>query len=171
MALFNHVRDLRPFMPSESEEIIIQFYIQREKFALSKDSISMDQRQYGALVRLSYAFAKLLFKHTVDEECVNLAIGIYKKSVESFGISLEAGGSTAESSPWFVTNKDNKMNAFKKIFHKLKETTEHVFRDELVYAMAQLKQWKGEGDAHSFLNVEHSKGHITENNGEIKLVD
>lgn len=170
-AFFNYVRELRPNLPPESEEFIIQFYIQREKFALSKDSISMDQRQYGALIRLSYAFAKLLFKHTVDEECVNLAIGIYKRSVASFGIALEAGGSTAEASPWFVTDKDSKDKAFKKIFNQLEDKNHHVFREELVYAMSQIKQWKSEGDAHSYLNVAHSKGHITENNGEIKLVD
>jgi len=170
-AFFNYVRASTPKMPPESEEHIIQFYIKREEFQLGRDSISMDQRQYGALIRLSYAFAKLLFKHTVDEQCVNLAIKIYKESVESFGIKLEAGGSTVEASPWFVNEKDKKDIAFRKVFNRLKEENTHVYRDELVYAMVQLKQWKSEGDAHSYLNVAHSKNEIIENNGEIKLVD
>ena len=170
-SFFNYIRPLKPVLPISSEEKILDFFAKREKFKLGRDSIPMDWRQYEALVRISFAFAKLLLKHTVDEECVERTIDIFKKSIESFGISLEDGGSTAEASPWFVTNKDNKERAFRKIFQKLRSDNEHVFRDELVYAMSQLKQWKGEGSAHSFLNVEHSKGRITENNGEIKLVD
>ncbi len=33
------------------------------------------------------------------------------------------------------------------------------------------KEYKSEGDAHSYLNVAHTKGDIIENDGEIKLVD
>ncbi len=170
-AFFNYIRPLKPTLPTSSEEKILDFFAKREKFKLGRDSIPMDWRQYEALVRISFAFAKLLLKPFVDEECVERTIDIFKKSIESFGIKLEDGGSTAEASPWFVHEKDKKDIAFRKVFNKLKQENTHVYRDELVYAMSQLKQWKSEGDAHSYLNVAHTKGDIIENDGEIKLVD
>jgi len=157
-AFFNEVRDNKPKLTPESEEILIQFYIKREEFQLSRDSISMDQRQYGALIRIAYAFGKLLFKHTVDEECVNLAISIYKKSVESFGVSLESGGSIAEGSKFFISPKEGKDRAFRTIFKKLQDKNGMVFREELVEAMKEQKQWKSLDHAHSFINLIHSKG-------------
>ncbi len=132
----------------------------------------MDWRQYEALVRLSYAFAKLLLKPTVDEECVNRAIDIFKKAVASFGISLEDGGSIAEASKWFVRPKDKADMALNKTYKRMKEENGDVFRDELVLEMAKLPQWKSEDHAHSTLNTWHVKGRLIEKpNGSIILVD
>ena len=171
-AFFNHVRELKPKLPPESEEHLIQFYIKREKFGLDKDSISMDQRQYGALIRLSYAFAKLLFKHTVDEECVKLAIDIFKQSVSSFGITLEEGGSTAEGSRFFITNKDNKDSAFKKLFARMKSEKNDVFEKELIEEMVKLKQWNTKDTAESYIKNQYDKGRVSINKtGRVVLVD
>ena len=171
-AYFNYIRELKPVFPEESEEKILEFFSKREKFQLGRDSIPMDWRQYEALGRLSYAFAKLLLKHTVDEECVNRSIDIFKKAVESFGISLEAGGSTAESSKWFVSTKESKERAFRTIFKKIEESNGMVFREDLVEEMSKIKQWKSKEHAHSTINIMHSRGEIIEKqNGEFKLVD
>ncbi len=171
-AYFNYIRDLTPILPEESELRILDFFSKREKFQISRDSIPMDWRQYEALVRLSYAFAKLLLKHTVDEECVNRAVDIFKKAVASFGISLEDGGSIAEASKWFVHPRDKADMALNKTFKRLKEEKGEVFRDELVLEMTKLPQWKSEDHAHSTLNTWHLKGRLIEKpNGSIVLVD
>ena len=171
-AYFNYIRELTPILPEESEEKILDFFAKREKFQISRDSIPMDWRQYEALVRLSYAFAKLLLKHTVDEECVNRSIDIFKKAVASFGISLEDGGSIAEASKWFVRPKDKADMALNKTYKRMKEENGDVFRDELVLEMAKLPQWKSEDHAHSTLNTWHLKGRLIEKpNGSIVLVD
>jgi len=172
MSYFNYIRELTPKLPEESEEKILDFFAKREKFQISRDSIPMDWRQYEALVRLSYAFAKLLLKHTVDEECVNRSIDIFKKAVASFGISLEDGGSIAEASKWFVHPKDKADMALNKTFKRMKEEKGEVFRDELVLEMTKLPQWKSEDHAHSTLNIWHVKGRLIEKpNGSIVLVD
>jgi replicative DNA helicase Mcm len=171
-ALFNYVRELKPKLPSESEEYIIQFYVKREKFQLGKDSISMDRRQYGALIRLSYAFAKLLFKHTVDEECVKLAIDLYKKSVASFGISLEEGGSLTESSKGLRKYTENRDQAFRRVFRELEKTAKEVYRDDLIVEMVKEKYWKHEDQANVTINILHQRGQIIEkSNGIMKLVN
>ncbi len=171
-AYFNYIRELKPILTEEFEEKILDFFVKREKFQISRDSIPMDWRQYEALVRLSYAFAKLLLKPTVDEECVNRSIDIFKKAVASFGISLEDGGSLAEASKWFVNPKDKADMALNKTFKRMKEEKGDVFRDELVLEMTKLPQWKSEDHAHSTLNTWHVKGRLIEKpNGSIVLVD
>jgi len=169
---FNYIRELKPIMPSESEQKILNFFSQREKFHLGRDSIPMDWRQYEALIRLSNAFAKLLLKHTVDEECVQRAINIFKSSVASFGISLEEGGSTAEASKWFVNPRDSKEKAFRILFKKVKAEKGMVFRDELAEELSKTKQWKSFDEAQSYITLMHTKTIIIEQpNGELKLVD
>ncbi len=171
-AYFNYIRESKPTLPVESEKKLLDFFAKREKFQLGRDSIPMDWRQYEALVRLSFAFAKLLLKPTVDSECVERTIDIFKKSIESFGISLEDGGSLAESSKWFVNPKDKADIALVKIFKKLEEVSGDVFRDDLVIEMVKANQWKSEDHANSTLNSWHVKGRLIEKqNGSIKLVD
>jgi len=170
-AYFNYIRELKPILPVESEEKLLDFFAKREKFQLGRDSIPMDWRQYEALVRISFAFAKLLLKHTVDEECVNRTIAIFRKSIESFGISLEDGGSLSESSKWFVHPKDKADMALIKTFKQMEEKGE-VFRDDLIIEMVKLSQWKSEEHANSTLNSWHVRGRLIEKpNGSIKLVD
>jgi len=169
---FNYIRDLKPTMPPESEQKILNFFSQREKFQLGRDSIPMDWRQYEALIRISFAFAKLLLKHTVDEECVQRAINIFKSSVASFGITLEEGGSTAEASKWYTSPKDSKEKAFRILLMKLKEIKGMVFRDELADELAKVKQWKSVDEAQSYITLMHTKDIILEQpNGELKLID
>lgn len=170
-AYFNYIRELKPILPVESEEKLLDFFAKREKFQLGRDSIPMDWRQYEALVRISFAFAKLLLKHTVDEECVNRTIAIFRKSIESFGISLEDGGSLSESSKWFVHPKDKADMALIKTFKQMEEKGE-VFRDDLIIELVKLSQWKSEEHVNSTLNSWHVKGRLIEKpNGSIKLVD
>ncbi len=169
----NYVRELEPSISLETERTLRDFYVKRERYQTDEESLSMDQRQYGALVRISHAFAKMLFKPMVDEECVNLAIDLYKKCIASFGISLEEGGSISEGSKGLRKYIENKDQSFRRIFRKLEEDAGAVFREELVEEMIkERRHWKSEEHAHSYINISHARSSIIEkSNGELKLVD
>lgn len=171
-AYCNYVRDLKPTIPKEIELMLKAFYVKREIYQTDEESLSMDQRQYGALVRISHSFAKILFKNIVDEECVNLTIDLYKKCIASFGISLEEGGSISESSIGLRKYMDNKDQAFLRIFRKIEKDAEAVFREELIEEMVKDRHWKSPEHANSYINISHTRGTIIEkSNGELKIVD
>ena len=171
-AYCNYVRELEPTIPKEIELMLKAFYVKREMYQTDEESLSMDQRQYGALVRIAHAFAKILFKSIVDEECINLTIDLYKKCVASFGISLEEGGSISESSKGLRKYMDNKDQSFKRVFRKIEEKEGAVFREELIEEMVKERHWKSPEHANSYINISHVKGSIIEkSNGELKIVD
>ncbi len=171
-AYCNYVRELEPTIPLETEMLLRNFYVKRESYQTDEESLSMDQRQYGAIIRIAHAFAKILFKPTVDEECVNLTIDLYKKCIASFGISLEDGGSISESSKGLQKYVENKEQAFKRAFRKIEKDAGAVFRDELIEAMVKERHWKSPEHANSYINISHTHGTIIEkSNGELKIVD
>jgi len=171
-AYCNYVKELEPTIPKDMERILRDFYVKRSSYQIDEESLSMDQRQYGALIRIAHSFAKILFKHTVDEECINLTIDLYKKCVASFGISLEEGGSISEMSVGLRKYIENKDQSFRRIFRKLEEKEGGVFREELIEGMIKERHWKSQEHANSYINISHTRGTIIEkSNGEFKLVD
>lgn len=172
MRYLNTVRDLVPQMSEKTEKYLSDFYVERENYQQDENSISMDQRQYGALVRIAFAFAKLLFKPEVDQECINLTIDLYKRCIESFGVSFEKGGSFSEASNNLMKYTETKDKTFMRIFKELEKEKGDVFKDELATKMTDETHWKTTDDATNYIGVQHDKNIIIEKpNGRLKLVN
>ena len=162
MRYLNTVRDSVPSMSEEKEKYLSDFYVERENYQQDENSISMDQRQYGALVRMAYAFAKILFKPEVDEECINLTIDLYKKCIESFGLSFEKGGSFSEASNNLIRYTETKDKTFLRIFRELEKEKGEVFKEDLITKMLLEIHWKTKDDAINYIIKQHDRNTIIE---------
>jgi len=172
MCYLNTVRDLTPYMSEETEKYLSDFYVERENYQQDDNSISMDQRQYGALVRIAYAFAKLLFKEEVDEQCINLTLDLYKRCIESLGLSYEKGGSFSEASNNLMKYTETKEKTFLRIFRELEKEKGDVFKSDLATKMSGEIHWKTYEDAITYINRQHDRNIIIEKSEErLKLVN
>lgn len=172
MCYLNSVRDLVPHMSEETEKYLSDFYVERENYQQDENSINMDQRQYGALVRIAYAFTKLLFKEEVDKECIDITLDFYKRCIESFGLSYEKGGSFSEASNNLMKYTETKDKTFFRLFRELEKEKGDVFKSDLATNMSKEIHWKTYEDAITYINAQHDRSIIIEKSNErLKLVN
>ena len=132
-AYINHVKKIKPVFNEESLAKLDEYFIDVRNLEQKSGSIPIDKRKRKALLRLSIAYARLYMKTVVDDECVNKAIGMYKKSLASFNMRVDQGMSEA----MLQTTFKNKNTAMLEIYDQMQDEDGLVFQDDYHTALAK----------------------------------
>jgi len=133
----NYCRMLEPKLSTEAADYLEKFFVRQVEIIEEKNDehLPMEERQLEGLVRLSTAHAKLHQKNIVDVSDIEVAISLYKESLESFGISVEAD--QIQSGLFEASN--NKKDVFNTSTLKVKNAEGYFDLDALVTEMMKSK--------------------------------
>ena len=92
MAYINYVREQKPVLSSETRREVLKIYEKmRELSKQDESALAIGTRQLEALIRLSLAHAKLLFKPEADVEDVRAVRDILTDMFMTFGLDMDKG--------------------------------------------------------------------------------
>ena len=160
----NFVRNRKPQFTPEMEIRITKYFSSLkskenkksdEETDKKKDRILIDWRDFDALIRLSTAFAKILMKSVVDEDCVGRAIKIYEESLDSFGMTPETN-EFVQSELELTKDKKEKKD-FMTIFEELasKDVDGHVLESDLLEELKNQKISGFKNDSNASTSLEN----------------
>jgi len=92
MAYINYVREAKPKLSGNTRREVLKIYEKmRELSKEDETALAIGTRQLEALIRLSLAHAKLLFKEEADIEDVTDVKDILTDMFKTFGLDMESG--------------------------------------------------------------------------------
>jgi replicative DNA helicase Mcm len=89
--LLNYQRKLRPVFNAESEELLINRFVEFTQIEQDNGSLQIQTRQMEGIQRLCEAWAKMLFKEVIDCEIVEDVIKFYQECMATLGMNVEKG--------------------------------------------------------------------------------
>ena len=130
MAFINHARTLTPKITPDAKKCAMDFFVKlRNNKNNPKDSITIDQRQFEGIIRISTAYAKFHFRSVVDIDCVEKSIELYKSSLLSFGMNVEDGMAQSGIADYHAknaTNFEKREHVIHKLFAKLADPEDQL---------------------------------------------
>jgi len=131
----NHCRAQQPKLSTDAADYLEQYYVKQVEILEEKNEehLPMEERQLEGLVRLATAYAKIHQKDTVDIESVEVVIKLYKESICSFGVSVEAD----QIQSGLFEASHNKKDVFNAAVNKVKNTDGYFELEELVTELCQ----------------------------------
>ena len=165
-AYLNYVKELTPQIDEKTSKIIDDFYIDLRMSSVQNGDggIPIDMRQYGGIETIATAIAKMLFRETVTDECVNMAIDLYKKSIESFGVSLSKGMMEGSLDDIFAS----KDQVFEAAVNKRKDDYGWFLEYDVIEEMRKHPLFQ-KYDAQKFYDEMHEKAKIIKKNGKFRI--
>lgn len=133
--LLNYQRKLRPVFNAESEELLINRFVEFTQIEQNSGSLQIQTRQMEGIQRLCEAWAKMLFKEVIDCEIVEDVIKFYQECMATLGMNVEKG-ITQFDLRGHSTNKDS---YFQDVFRVLasKDEQGHVSITDLAEELQQ----------------------------------
>ena len=167
MAFINYTKVLKPELTTSAEDKLIKFFTTLRALDQVDKSLPIEQRQFEGLIRISTAWAKFHFMKSIDDECVENAIRIYKESLSSFGMSVEQGMSQGT----MLHKYENRDEAFTVLFNALADEDGFVDESELRDKLTDNKKlFKTPLSVDKIIDKFRDSGKIIERNGRLKKV-
>jgi len=161
-AYLSHVRKLKPRITETVRDKILKIYHQMRMLSRDSTSIAIGTRQLEALVRLSAAHAKLMFRDEVIIDDVIAVQDILKDMYGRFGISLEVGTEFNQTKLIGVSKNESREQTANRVWKTLSDS-EGLVKDIHFYKMMEKEDGVTEDDAKKIFGR-------WEQNCEIKLV-
>jgi DNA replicative helicase MCM subunit Mcm2 (Cdc46/Mcm family) len=161
-AYLSHVRKLEPKITEAVRDKILKIYRQMRILSRDSTSIAIGTRQLEALVRLSAAHAKLMFRNEVIVDDVTAVQDILKDMYCRFGISLEVGTEFNQTKFIGVSKNESREQTANRVWKNLSDG-EGLVKDIHFYKMMEKEDGVTEDDAKKIFGR-------WEQNCEIKLV-
>jgi replicative DNA helicase Mcm len=155
-------RKLEPKITETVRDKILKIYHQMRVLSSNSTSIAIGARQLEALVRLSAAHAKLLFKDEVTVDDVSAVQDMLKDMYGKFGISLEIGTEFNQTKLIGVNKNESREQIANRVWKNLSDG-EGLVKDIHFYKMMEKEDGITEDDAKKIFGR-------WELNCEIKLV-
>lgn len=89
--IINAAKKVRPLITQEVVTTLTDFYVHIRKMSKKDEQAIIDTRQLEALIRLSFAYAKIHFRESVTVEDAKSAIKLFTSSFASFDWDLTKG--------------------------------------------------------------------------------
>ena len=93
--LINYAKTFNPKFTDEAEDILNDFQTMMEELQANNEQVSgakrADNRTLESLYRIATAITKLHFEDEVKKEYAVLAVEIYKKALQTFGVKTDKG--------------------------------------------------------------------------------
>ena len=120
--LLNYQRKLNPVMPEDVEDVLISKFVDFTQIPQEKGSLQIQTRQMEGIIRLTEAWAKMLFQHTITVKIVEDVIQFYQECMATLGMNVEKGITQFD----MRGHSTNKETYFKSIFKELEDDNGHV---------------------------------------------
>jgi len=85
----NYARKIVPKMNEEAENTAKKFYLTLRVLDQDEKSIPIDTRLGEAILRIATAYAKWHLSNTVTKKHIDLAVDLYKRTLQSFGMKTD----------------------------------------------------------------------------------
>lgn len=166
MAFINHARMITPKITPEAKKCAMDFFVKlRNNKDNPKDSITIDQRQFEGIIRISTAYAKFHFRSVVDVDCVEKSIELYKSSLLSFGMNVGEGMTQAGMQDYHVknaTNFEKREHVIHKIFAKLADPEDQlVVKSDLIEAVREAELFEDDFKMDKMINRMEEQGTLS----------
>jgi len=166
MAFINHARMLTPKITPEAKKCAMDFFVKlRNNKNNPKDSITIDQRQFEGIIRISTAYAKFHFRSVVDIDCVEKSIELYKSSLLSFGMDVGDGMAQSGIADYHVknaTNFEKREHVIHKLFAKLADPEDQlVVKSELIESIREAELFEDDYKLDKMINRMEEQGTLS----------
>ena len=137
MAYINYVRTAKPKLSNETRREILKIYEKMRELSKEDESaLAIGTRQLEALIRLSFAHAKLLFKSEADLEDVHSVKDVLGDMFETFGLDMDKG-KFDQSLLTGVTGKETKEQAANRVWAEASDPNGDVSITDFMKALAE----------------------------------
>jgi len=137
MAYINLVREQKPRLSVEIKKEILKIYEKMRQLSKEDESaLAIGTRQLEALIRLSMAHAKLLFKPEADVEDVKVVKGILIEMYRDFGLDLEKG-EFDQSLLTGITGKETKEQIANRVWAEVSDPNGDVAITDFMKSLAE----------------------------------
>jgi len=137
MSYINHIRESKPMLADDTRKEILKIYEKMRQLSKEDESaLAIGTRQLEALIRLSMAHAKLLFKKTVDVEDVRAVRDILSEMFITFGLDMDKG-SFDQSLLTGVTGKETKEQVANRVWAESSDPAGNVIITEFMKALSE----------------------------------
>ncbi len=122
----NYARKLEPKMNQDAEDKAREFYLTLRVLDQDEKSIPIDTRLAESILRIAIAYAKWHLSTTVENKHIDLAIELYKRTLQSFGMRTDKDIQQLNMND-SVTSKDQ---AFLLTWRELEQLSEDEYISE-----------------------------------------
>ena len=137
MAFINQVREQKPKLSADIKKEILKIYEKMRQLSKEDESaLAIGTRQLEALIRLSLAHAKLLFKPEADVEDVNQVKDILIEMYGDFGLDLEKGEFN-QSMLSGMTGKESKEQVANRVWAEVSDPNGDVSITDFMKALSE----------------------------------
>ena len=137
MAYINHVRTAKPKLSNDTRREILKIYEKMRELSKEDESaLAIGTRQLEALIRLSLAHAKLLFKSEADLEDVHSVKDVLGDMFETFGLDMDKG-KFDQSLLTGVTGKETKIQVANRIWAEVSDPNGDVSITDFMKSLAE----------------------------------
>jgi len=137
MAYINLVRESKPKLSGEIRKEVLKIYEKMRQLSKEDESaLAIGTRQLEALIRLSMAHAKLLFKPKADVEDVRAVRDILNDMFATFGLDMDKG-SFDQSLLTGVTGKETKEQVANRVWAEVSDPNGAVLIPNFMKALAE----------------------------------
>ena len=137
MAYINLVRESKPKLSGEIRKEVLKIYEKMRQLSKEDESaLAIGTRQLEALIRLSMAHAKLLFKPKADVEDVRAVRDILNDMFATFGLDMDKG-SFDQSLLTGVTGKETKEQVANRVWAESSDPNGDVTLTNFMKSLAE----------------------------------
>ena len=137
MGYINEVRESKPSLSDDTRKEILKIYEKMRELSKEDESaLAIGTRQLEALIRLSMAHAKLLFKKVVDVEDVRAVRDIFNEMFSTFGLDMDKG-KFDQSLLTGITGKETKEQVANRIWAESSDPAGDVIITEFMKALSE----------------------------------
>ena len=168
--LLNYQRKLRPVFNAESEELLINKFVEFSQLDQPTGSLPVQTRQMEGIQRLCEAYAKLLMRKNVTPDIVEKTITFYQECLCTLGMNVSKGISQMDLRGMSL----NKDSFFEEVFRELALENDDgiVYINELADKLREnTNAFKSDKAIQHYINKRVDTGYIYEPKlGEYKRI-
>jgi len=137
MILFNYAKTFTPKMSPEADKLLNDFDERYRQIPQEEGGLPPDRRFFESIGRITLAYAKLNFSNIATAEHAMTAIEIFKKTLKTFGMNVEAGAMQLS----MEESGKTKETAFVFVFKDQQESQNISFLQEEPVLKAMIKHY------------------------------
>ena len=172
--LINYAKTFNPELSDEATKILNDFQEVMEELQANNEQVAgakrADNRSLESLIRISTAIARLHFLDEVTAECAILAVEIYKKTLQTFGVKTDKGATQLN---WHDVAKD-KNSAAEFTWKKIESETNSKLIDAVIFYKRLMKDYsklyRNTDDVDKWFKKNQENGNIIMQSGLYKWV-
>ncbi|MBF86341.1 MAG: hypothetical protein CL489_17945 [Acidobacteria bacterium] len=136
MSYVNYIREQKPKLSPQTRREILKIYEKMRTLSKEDESaLAIGTRQLEALIRLSLAHAKLLFKDEADVEDVHAVKEILVDMFKTFGLDMDEG-KFDQTLMTGVTGKETKEQVANRIWAEVSDANGDVMLPKFMFQLA-----------------------------------